>query len=521
MAQDMTARTGALPPDDGRDAPLSRWWAVAVVAVAAGVVFVAGANSDVVKGDEVYHFSFAEAWAHAGILHRPAFNPFYPSGEAGYYYAGDMFWGMLCSLVWQVTGIHQWAAQGYQAAWYALLLAMVYRLGRHLLGPRGALVALLAAASMPMFTAFSVLLYVDVPGAAILLTALVLVHEKHLVCAGLALGAAYLTKRNTFFLVPALALVVAWPRGPILDRAKRLALLFAPAALVVGAEWLWRRGLFPPLYDPLQPKYLLARLGTFFSRQQLVSNLNNPLHLVAYYGPVVSALAVLYVVRRAWQRADRWLWALLAGYTVVLMGMFSVDTEVRYTMPAAPLVAVLAARGFSRWWRRPWLLAGLAAAALASNVATAAYVNRARLLSPSQQAVFQYLRTETPEDTRILYPGEVIVTHARRQGVWSQLVDPDIDRRCITLFVAEKRPEKIRQILRHNRVDYVCVEEARIHQDSDQILSAGYPRSFVERLDQLPFLHRLPGDRWPGIRLYRVRHEPDPPPPHQADDPVP
>jgi len=130
-----------------------------------------------------------------------------------------------------------------------------------------------------------------------------------------------------------------------------------------------------------------------------------------------------------------------------------------------------------------------------------------RRLTPSQQAVFEYLRTETPADARVIYPGEVLVAQAKRQAVWSQLRDPETGAACITGFLREKQPEKVWAILDYNAVTYVCVDPTWVYRDGAQVVGFGYPESFVKRLATFPFLERVAGD-WPGIELWKVKGVP-------------
>ena len=542
----MTETKIQLGAETGRATP-SPAWAAGIIALAAGIVLAAGLASDGVKGDEAYYSMFAEAWYDAGPLHRPVYNPLYPSGEAGYYYTTEPLWPFVCSLVWHVTGVHAWSAQALQAGFYALLLAAVYGLGRDLLGPRGALAALLATVAVPMVGAFSVLLYTDVPSAALSACAALALLRKRFLAAGVVMGLAYLTKRNAAFLVPALAIWAFWTEGSGWRRLGRVAAFVVPAVLVTLPDWFWRTAHLPAMYEPVSLPYILTRLRTFFAKQALVapgsgggadaatvaerlwtwlgpsagaSRLNNPMDLLQYLGSVVPALLALYLVRRAWNRAsprrsgaspwrsraDAKVWLAVAVYVVALLAMFTLDTDIRYAMPVIPLVAVVAARGLRGWCEKPWVLGLVGLAAFGHLGATAWHVGVQRTLTPGQRAVFEYLRTRTPPDDRILYPGEVMVAQARRQAVWSQLKNPETDRGCITGFLRETDPERIRRWLRANAVTHICVDERRVYVDRGEVVGFGYPRSFVERLPTLPFLERVEGD-WPGIELWHVKGE--------------
>jgi hypothetical protein len=167
---------------------------------------------------------------------------------------------------------------------------------------------------------------------------------------------------------------------------------------------------------------------------------------------------------------------------------------------------VLAARGLAGWWEKRWVLAPVGLAAFAHLGVTAWFVSRSRQLTPGQEAVFAYLRTHTPEGTRVMYPGEVIMAEARRPVVWSHLTDPETGKTCLPEFWLQTDPQRIETLLRANRVDYICAEESRIL--SGPLAKAergGYPSAFVDLLPHLPFLEKVAGD-WPGtISLWKVK----------------
>ena len=526
--------------DDADERRRMSQWAAAIIFAAVLIVFVAGVTSDVVIGDEVYHYMFAEAWTRAGVLERPVYNPNYPSGEAGYYFTTEALCPFLVSLLWRVTGVTPGAAQILQAGFYALFLAMVYGLGRDLLGPRGALAALLVAVAVPMVGAFSVLLYTDVPAAALSACAALLLVRKRFLAAGAVMGLAYLTKRNTAFLVPVFAVWAFWTEGPMWRRLRRVATFAVPAVLVMLPDWFWRAAYLPAMYEPVSLKQILARLGTPFAAQQAVvtavaggegangaapgyislwnrlfawlipsaglSRINDPGDLLGYLGATVPVGLALYVLRRAWARADAKVWLAVGMYVVALLAMFTLDTEIRYAMPVIPLVAVVAARGLRGWCQKPWVLGLVGLAAFGHLGVTAWYVRAQRTLTPGQRAVFHYLQTRTPKDARILYPGEVMIAQTRRQAVWSQLRDPEMDHPSLVQFFAETDPEKILNTLRANGMTHICVEKSRVYVDHGEVVGFGYPRSFVERLPRLPFLERVEGG-WSGIELWRVKGE--------------
>ena len=482
--------------------PSGRWAAAAIVA-AAVVVFAAGVRGKVVVGDECYHFMFARAWSEAGLADRPAFNPLYGSGDPpGYYYVTGPLWPMGLALVWDVTGVAQWSAQAYQAGFYALALAMVYAGARRRLGPRGGMAALLAAISVPMLAAFSVLLYTDVAATALAATAMVLLLDRRHFWAGAALGLAYLTKRHAVFLAGPMVLWVVWEKGTARERLGRVAAMLAPMALVALPNALWQRSHIPAAADPTSAGYVLGRLGLLFSPYAKPSSLLSPADLAKYFGAVVPLAVAAATVRRVWQREDRGPWVAVGLYVAATVLFFTLDTDVRYLMPAAPVVAVVAARGLEGWWRRRWVLAVLAAAAFAHLGATAVLVGGARRLTPGQEAVFAYLEESTPEGSLVLYPSEAMTAETGRPVVWAHLVDPETGKRNAGRLLATFSDAKLGAVLSANGIRYVCVEEGRIVPDGEAGRYVGFPRSLVERMGSLEFLEEVRGE-WPGVRLFR------------------
>ena len=285
---------------------------------------------------------------------------------------------------------------------------------------------------------------------------------------------------------------------------------------------------------------LVERIASWLSFSAGPSKINNPGHLLQYVGAVAPVLLGVYLVRRAWRResgpldpdrgpsdaegvrsnkdrdtdrGDGWLWITIALYMVALLLLFTLDTEVRYAMPVASLLAVISARALGGKAHRPWVLGLVAVIAFAHLGVAASFVKDNRRISPARQAVFTYLRKDASERAqwsekapRVLYPGEALVVHARCQAVWSQLKNPETNGCWITGLLQEEREDKIREILQFNAVDYICVDPAQVYKDKVEVVGFGYPRSFVERLERLPFLEKVRGN-WPDdqMQLWKVK----------------
>ena len=517
--------------------PLASWkTAVLIAIVAAGLIFVGGLLGTVAVGDEVYHQSFARNWAAGGLLARPVFNPIYRTGDwPGYYYASEPLWPGGLGAVWWLTGFRAWTGQLYQAAWLTMLLLGLYFAGRHLTDPRGGLAAMLIGMTVPMFTAFSVLLFVDVAATALATLTLLAILKRRWFLAGTGLALLYLTKRNAFFLMPSLGLWVfldefpwraawsAWRHGPsrvsrlretlrrsqFARRVWRTLLFAAPAVLAFYLDKLWRVAHMPVTSDPGSLSHILKRFGSLFTRQQLSSYLTNPLDVLKYLGPVLLILLVVFLARRAWKKPDGWLGLVVLLFMAATAILFSLDTDIRYIMPMVPILVLMAMRGLGGWRRKTAVLAMLAAAGLATVGTTSIYVGLQRKVTPGQTAVFEYLRDHTPPDTLVLYPGELLMAESNRPVIWAQV-------RRLPILLRERDPDRFLNILQLNNIKYISIFKTKIEEDpGGNRVAGGYLRWWVEQLRTPPFLRFLeevPGD-WPDMELWRVKPGVEPPVP--------
>ncbi len=509
-------------PTQREDKPRQiRWLVPAIIVLAAAIVAFSGLLAEVSVGDEVYHFGFARAWAEAGLMNRPVHPPQFESGHPpGYFYVSEPLWPFGLAALWQVLPRQQWVAQLYQAMWYALMLTSVYLLARHVRrGREAGVLALLLAVSVPMMGVYATLLYIDIAAAALITLALFLAVRRNYVLCGIVLGLTYLTKRNAIFMAPPIALMVvhqAWQQYRSGKIGKRLLmvvrsglLLVVPSALVVLPDMLWRRsGIFPAQADPANSQYVLQRLSIWMSNEKLPSSLINPVDWVTHVGPLLLvglvATFAAYLWRKQVPREDRWLVLIAALYAVALIMVFSLNTDLRYLMPAVPLLAVIAGR-HEFLSRRRWLMCAVAIIAVMQLGGASMVAARQRYLPAENEAVFAYLRDEAPDGTFVLYPGEVIMARTGNPFVWSNLFDPGSKRTAgLGLMFYKHGNADIEHTLRHNNVKYLVVDEKRVFDPTtDGKHMNGWPQPFVDRLPQMPFLRRVDGP-WSSITVWEV-----------------
>ncbi len=285
--------------------------------------------------------------------------------------------------------------------WFVALLVVVFHLGRRLGGPLGAHLATAASALDPNLAAHASVATVDASYTFATLLALLAglryaerPSHARAGAVGAALGFAFATKFTAFLLIPGLALVPLtrrlFGRGDEIFR-RRPVLLAADVALVTLAAMacvcaaylfvdlaprldqpLWKSsvmaraaGLLPWLRLPLPADFLtgfdicmahersrgwsvliLGRsfpdgVSWYFAVSWL---LKTPLALIA---ALVAGLALAWRARRALEPAGVALLANLALHLFYFSFLFRAQIGYRYVLMAVPLVALLAAAGWS------------------------------------------------------------------------------------------------------------------------------------------------------------------------------
>jgi hypothetical protein len=266
------------------------------------------------------------------------------------------------------------AAQVVVLAFLGLGMAAVYALGRRLSGGTEGVVAALVFGSAPFVVFSSLRFQLDLPLAAMVALAILLLlrtdgfeRRGAAVAFGVAFGLGLLTKPPfVAYVLPALALVLARVRA---RRALGNAALAGLVGLALALPWYGPRlfGIAPDIAarsfrqaaESGHPDPLTATALSFYPRW-----------FVPQFGLVAAGLLVLGLVR-AWRRRQ---WLLLASALLPLLLFIAIQNKnLRYTLPLLPLAAVLAGTGYGglrgRW--RPLALWALLVAAAVQMGATA------------------------------------------------------------------------------------------------------------------------------------------------------
>ena len=399
-----------------RDAREPRGALLAVVAAAFALRIMAALRAPIIESDGAYYSELARSLLRGdlAVALSPAWPPLVPFAIAALGRIASLF-GMPLT-----PGVLEGSARAVSVLAGTLLLLPLHRLALRLIGRRGAFVAVLFVAFHPRLIQFSGAALTEMPYAACLVAGASALAAGQGAMAGAALGLAYLARPEGALMAAALWLAsVAAGRG--LPRGARLrpaflaafALVAAPYAVFVSLELghpslgekggynFWReyrhdyarlfpepaglservadgpalaRGIPPPRVHALgfaarEPGVVLAR-----SARNLGVILASSYPIAVY--PALALLALIGVLRLG--PAPWWTVLVPAAFLPLVYAPFTVDR--RFFVPAIPLIAVLAARGFvtlaaalpsrvrtpalARWTERA-ALGGLVAGALA------------------------------------------------------------------------------------------------------------------------------------------------------------
>jgi hypothetical protein len=138
---------------------------------------------------------------------------------------------------------------------------------------------------------------------------------------------------------------------------------------------------------------------------------------------------------------------------------------------------------------------------------------------------FSYIRTHVSRDAVVMYPEYILLEATERRFIWfsffyleqhilinrypgyqwdrySEYKWSDMSR----VFFWNPNVEDLKRSLRLNKVDYIVIKKNRIYDDSKVKHLGGYPRSFVQKMQEFTFLKLVFENR--GMSIWRVLNEP-------------
>ena len=512
-----------------------------LIAIASLGLLIAGLTSDLYVGDEVYHYRFAKNMFEAGK--RLSHDPLYESGSPpGFFYATDPLWDGVLAALWKIMGRVSFpVAQIYHTCFYALLLIFTYLSAKKMFGKEEGAWSCLILATMPMAVAFGILFYIDVPATALSIMAFYLVINKKYLWGGIIFSLMYLTKRNTCFLIPAMALIpLYFEKKGLLKKLRDLSFLLIPLSVTVFWDMRWRylniesskfqihgygitRNVTIRNVTFLENILSRLRYCLWGTKEYLNSSLIKPLDLAKYLGVILILFFFFYFLLGLLKKEKKdikvLIFGLLISYLVFFLFLFGFNSDIRYLFPIVPFLCLLASKSVISIQKK-WVSVLIIGICLVQFGTTLAYVRVERHVPEDIKEGFSYIKAKIPRDALLMYPEYNLLEATKRRFIWSSFFDvedqllrnnyPEYrDRDVSRMFFWNSNTEDLMRSLRINKLDYIVVKKSRVYDDSKVKHLGGYPKSFVQRMPELPFLKLVFENN--GMSIWEVRKECLPP----------
>ncbi len=465
-----------------------------LISIASLALLTVGLNTELSLGDEVYHYRFAKNMYYAG--ERVAFDPIYGTGLApGYFYNSDPLWNILLAVIWRILGTVSFTvAQIYHTFYYALLILFTYLLAKERQGEEEGFYAALIVATAPVTVAFSILFYTDVPVTALSIAFLYLLYRRKYLLGGLLLGLMYVMKRNSWFLLPGVLIIILLLQdNPGLKaKIKILAVLGIACLIFVLPDFYWRETNFRHFGEKtgIPPggvgtvrgavQFLLYR-PSIITKEFLNSHVLNPFDLAKYLGIPLLTLSVFYLLFKR-RKEDFVFWIPLLSYLIFFFLLFGINSDVRYLLPMVPLLAIFSGRA-AVLSKKPWIKGLILFLCGFQLLSSSLFVYSHRKIPEEIKKGFVYIRANTPSNVLIMYPEYILSEATERKFVWSSFHGMK------DLFWGNDK--EIKKVLERNQLDYILIKKSRVYDDSEKKHFGGYPFSFVLKLPNFPFLKKV------------------------------
>lgn len=482
------------------------------VVVASVLLIIFSLCSKPFLGDEIYHLRFAKDAYNSNS--RPVFDSQYGTLKMPtILYTSPPLWNLLLALLWKITGgISTFVAQFYQVIFYVIIILFTYLIAEELYSEKEAKISSLLVATVPMILSFSIILYTDIPAVALSLVGIFFIIKKKFLPAGLFWSFALLTKNNSAFFIPAIiSLLFFATDNKIIAKLKNALLTFMPLCILYYMDFWWRSNAFSNAsigviqgISPLKLSHETGIFGTWkaiisnlwFSRispktfldklnpaEYLNSHLLNIKDLFMYLGIVLLILAILYILRKKYEKKDMYVGVFIISYLISTFVVIGWNTDIRYFMPIVPLLCILFSKSISDI-NNTWIKRLLICACIFQFIVTVSYVSYKRNITPQIEGAFNFIKNNTPVNSLLLYPEPNIQEYAKRKVIWSNF-KPSTSLRNV--FWPEDI-NTIRDTISSNNIDYIVIKKTRCYNDVEVKHIGGYPDSFVKKLPDYKFV---------------------------------
>lgn len=476
-----------------------RTFILAVVVLIGWVsILITGISSDVYLGDEVVHYRVVKMMYETHS--RPIVDPMVNSNErVERRIVTDILWHTLIAVVWIIIGkVSIVVAQIYQSLWYILLVIITYIFASRFFGKAVGLLSGVIIATMPMYGAYSTMLYLDICVAATTLLVFYFLFKGNYVFAGIILAIDFLAKRNSYFIVPFCCLyIIFFTSGNLKRHILNLILFFIPIVLLHTPELWFRLKKIGSVFN--HPAIANFAIVQFMEKQRFIKVVfihpedwfYDPTIIVKYLGIVFFAGLVLYffgIRRNKMILFEKMLWLIAGTYFILYLYLFKKMWAVRYMSPIVPPLAILSAIGISRYIaerRKMFILGIIIIVGFMQFFMALAYVYTQRKIPKEIWDSYEFIKQSTPMSSRFMSTPDVAV-YTDRKSSWSG--DVSLSEQPYLFWRADDAEAK--EILEYNGIDYIYVDKNRIRDDSNGLHDIKfYPLSFIKKLPHFSFLN--------------------------------
>lgn len=237
-------------------------------------------------------------------------------------------------------------------------------------------------------------------------------------------------------------------------------------------------------------------------REKLPSSMASPVDLVTHLGVPFLVGLVWYLVVRLRGKvapADRRISHTVFWLYVIVVLVFTLDTDIRYAMGYLVLLAVPVGRLLSTALRCRWAWVLLVLLCVGQATGVGVFALKRRRLEPETRQLFNEVVQHVEPDEYVLYPDAAMIVHAERRMVWGKF------NRLWSLFWPES-DEAAQVILHASQIRYIVVPHNRTYRDSITATYVNaYPQTFLDNLQRWSFTRKVDwSDDVPGNDIYRV-----------------
>jgi len=484
------------------------------------LIFIVGIMTDLKFSDEIFHFWLAKDWFIQQA--RPVYNKIVDTVEENQcfrFYVHGPLWQSGFVFLWKIYGdISKNIIQFYQAFIYFLLLIFTYLLTVELYkNKKIAFYATIITGTLPLFAAFGILLFEEVPIAMLTILCLLLLVKHRFFLAGIIMGLMFLTKRNSYLLFPVFALLCFGWKGfydaSLRRRFLNIFLFSLITLLIVFPDFKWRKDHLGGLIIPNDKGKLCALIGTsislpllstpiasssqqlkYVNKQPKIKSINflpetihNPYNLPKYLGIIFPLLFLFYLlhIKTLFHERDIILLLPITIYIPLMLFFFKGWLGYRYLASVFPMATIISCKALEKMPRK--YLIPILSLCFLQFFSTLYFVDKERKVSPSETQYLTFIKNNTHADDRLLTPEELFISfYTERPTIWVNSFNYS-GLRFDNMFWSNET----QKILNNMRIKYLVVEKKRIYVDSRIRHYGGWPKSFVDKLAVFPFLEKV------------------------------